>query len=991
MNRHQWGPSSFVLATVLVYLAAFAPLYRLVGEPAMTFAALPLAAIGWMFGWRRGLLGGLLSFPLHLVILTVMGTLDWSAILGAWPIWFISFAAGPVGGWAAEAEGKRGQFFELSLDMLCIAGTDGYFKQVNHAWERTLGYRRAELCARPFIEFVHPDDRQRTHAVMEQLSCGQPAINFENRYRHRDGAYRWLAWTCSAVGNKHSLLCAVARDITEQKQMGLAIRTSEERFRAIFENAGAGISVREIRGHLTECNSVWTEMIGYTKEELCGMSVADYTHPDDLARDQGLFQELMDGRRDSYHLEQRYIHKSGRVWWAHLSRSLIRDETGVPQFTVAIIKDMTSQKEAEAACRRLGEELEHRVVQRTQELLAANRTLRTLESWQRTLIDAIQGIVWECDAKSWRFTFVSPQAETVLGYPVSQWLDQPDFWQAHIHPDDRAWVLDYCAKTAREKAKYSFEYRMMAADGRILWLRDIVTVEQEQREPVVLRGIMVDITDSKRAEEELRRSGAFIDSVVEHLPNMLFVKDAKELRFVRFNKAGEKLLGYTRDQLLGQTDYAMFPKEEADFFMAMDRAVLESGRLLDIPEEPIQTNGNGMRILHTKKIPICDDRGIPQYLLGISEDITERKQAERALRESEERLRQAVRVGHIGIFDHDHLTDHIYWSPETRHMFGWDAHEPVALEQGLAQVCAEDRERIMQAVQQAHDPTGDGAFEAQHRIVDCQGALHWLSTRSRTFFEGDGPARRKVRTIGAVADITTLKRTEEALRRSEAQLRAAMDERQELAQDLHDNIIQTIYAIGLILEESRHLLRKEHAQVDQRLEQTIEYLNTVIVDVRHYIAWAAGEQITGDQLCVKVIDLAKRMEGVRGVRFTLDLTSSAANKLTPSQAVHVLYIVQEAMSNGVRHSQCRSSRVSLRVCGQRVRLEIADDGVGFTGENASRRGHGLRNMAMRAEKLGGTLQVVSSPGGGTQVLVEFPWEDRDDSTGHSHDQTVAGR
>ncbi len=130
---------------------------------------------------------------------------------------------------------------------------------------------------------------------------------------------------------------------------------------------------------------------------------------------------------------------------------------------------------------------------------------------------------------------------------------------------------------------------------------------------------------------ELRRSEALVTSIVAHLPDMLFVKDAKDLSFVRLNKAGEELLGVSQSEILGKTDYDLFTKEEADFFTAKDREVLVGRRLLDIPEEPIQTKDKGVRILRTKKIPILDDAGRPQYLLGISEDITEHKQAERRL------------------------------------------------------------------------------------------------------------------------------------------------------------------------------------------------------------------------------------------------------------------------------------------------------------------------------------------------------------------------
>jgi PAS domain S-box-containing protein len=124
---------------------------------------------------------------------------------------------------------------------------------------------------------------------------------------------------------------------------------------------------------------------------------------------------------------------------------------------------------------------------------------------------------------------------------------------------------------------------------------------------------------------------AFVASIVESIPHMVFVKDANELRFERFNKAGEALLGVTRDQLIGKNDHDFFPAEQAEAFIAADRETLRGGAPVDIPEEPIQTP-TGTRWLHTKKVPIHDWLGQPKYLLGISEDITERREQEAALR-----------------------------------------------------------------------------------------------------------------------------------------------------------------------------------------------------------------------------------------------------------------------------------------------------------------------------------------------------------------------
>ena len=150
---------------------------------------------------------------------------------------------------------------------------------------------------------------------------------------------------------------------------------------------------------------------------------------------------------------------------------------------------------------------------------------------------------------------------------------------------------------------------------------------------------VVDLSGKRRVELEFERLRMFLDSIFENLPNMVFVKDAEELRFVRLNRAGEELLGIARETLIGKNDYDLFPKEQADFFTEKDRSTLSSQEMLDIPEESIQTTSGETRILHTKKVPILDPQGVSQYLLGISEDITARKEADREVARLNEGIR----------------------------------------------------------------------------------------------------------------------------------------------------------------------------------------------------------------------------------------------------------------------------------------------------------------------------------------------------------------
>jgi two-component system, cell cycle sensor histidine kinase and response regulator CckA len=146
---------------------------------------------------------------------------------------------------------------------------------------------------------------------------------------------------------------------------------------------------------------------------------------------------------------------------------------------------------------------------------------------------------------------------------------------------------------------------------------------------------------ANEAEDELRKVNAFLDSIVENIPAMIFVKDAQELRFERINRAGEELLGLSRSQMLGKNDFDFFPADQAEFFQQRDRETLAGGKAVDIPEEPIRTE-SGPRWLHTIKIPILDAEGTAKYLLGISLDVSARKQAEEELRLAHEELEARV-------------------------------------------------------------------------------------------------------------------------------------------------------------------------------------------------------------------------------------------------------------------------------------------------------------------------------------------------------------
>ncbi len=232
---------------------------------------------------------------------------------------------------------------------------------------------------------------------------------------------------------------------------------------------------------------------------------------------------------------------------------------------------------------------------------------------------------------------------------------------------------------------------------------------------------------AKQAQKEqlngIQTVNNFLDTILENIPNMVFVKESKDLKFVRFNKAGEDLLGYSREDLLGKNDFDFFPKEQAEFFIAKDREALNRSYVTDIPEEPIQTK-HGVRWLHTRKIPIKNLNGDTAYLLGISEDITDARETALALKQSEERFRLLVlNVRDYAIIMIDANGIVLNWNRGAELVKGYSAKEIIGKHFSLFYT-EEDRDS-KRPEQNLAEAKRLGSFENEGWRVKKDGSLFW--------------------------------------------------------------------------------------------------------------------------------------------------------------------------------------------------------------------------------------------------------------------------
>lgn len=312
-----------------------------------------------------------------------------------------------------QAEAERNQFFTLSLDLLCIAGVDGYFKQLNPAWTRTLGYTEAELMSQPYINFVHLEDRQRTQVEAKDHAAGSPSLVFENRYRCKDGSYKWLSWT-SVANPEKGLMYAAARDVTEQKQAETSLQTLNQELHRLLAESETLLEVIPIGIGIAEdpdcqkirVNPAFAQQLGIPTTVNASLSAPQgerpsnfkvYQHGRELAPEELPLQYAAARGVEVRDFEVDVVWNDGTVITLLEYAAPLFDEQGSVRGSVGAFLDITERKQADDQVRQLNATLEQRVQERTAQLTEVNQELKrfnyTVSHDLRSPLRAIRGLI----------------------------------------------------------------------------------------------------------------------------------------------------------------------------------------------------------------------------------------------------------------------------------------------------------------------------------------------------------------------------------------------------------------------------------------------------------------------------------------------------------------------------------------------------------------------------------------------------------------------
>ena len=615
-----------------------------------------------------------------------------------------------------------------SEDVIIVQDVEGKYLFYNGSTQ--FGLDAETVVGKKPHDFFDPDTADRYMENIKKVFISGEKISSQG-YVKWLGKMLWFSGQHTPIkdsSGKVKSVITISRDITDLKKAEIELknsedklRSSEDKYRTIFETTGQALAIIEENTTISLVNGEFEKLAGYSKKEIEGKkSWTEFVLEEDLNKMMEyhtLRRIAPDSAPNSY--EFQYLDANGNEKGMYLNVSMIPNT----KKSVAFLLDVTEQKRAE------------KIIQESEERF-------------QSLLRSVDDIVWSATHDGSEYLYLNPSVERVYGRSLDEFYNNPNLWHEVVHPDDAARVRA-SDQELFHKGSSEIVYRIIRPDGEIRWLhaRKNIVYDDEGK-PIRMGGIGTDITERIKVEEELK----LFRSLIDQSNDTVEIIDPKTGRFIDVNEKGCIDHGYSREEFLSLNVLDIDPLLEPSTFTESNNEFFPSSNMLrqsihrrkDGSTFPVEVN---MKYVHFEK----------DYVISIVRDITERKQAENALIESEYKLNEAQRLAHLGNWDWDIEKNKAQCSDETYRIFGITRQDyEWSLETFLNSVHPDDREFVMNAT---HETLTSGSpFSRDFRIVLPDGLERTVHGESKLVYDENN---KPIRMVGTVQDITERKRAEE--------------------------------------------------------------------------------------------------------------------------------------------------------------------------------------------------------------------------------------
>lgn len=655
-------------------------------------------------------------------------------------------------------------------------------------------------------------------------------------------------------------------------------------------------------------------------------------HPDDRDKATEAMKRVIQ-QGGEYKVQKRFIRSDGSIRHVMSRGNILKGDTGKPEKLVGVFHDVTEAEKVKAE-------------------------LKRSKRFYETLVKSVDGIVWEADADTFEFKYISPQLERILGYSADEWCSVPGFWESKIAEEDRIKAIEFCKKETQAGRDHTFEYRMFNADGEIVWIRDKVSVVVLESGKRLLRGLMLDITDQKKQEEKLQKSEARLKGIIESPTNYLIRIDI-EGYYTFFNQKYMQDFGWVHgvDDLTGvHYKKSVMPYHREVIESVGQNAVKNPNKVFQVELDKMTRSG-GVKTTLWSMHCITDGDNNPTEIQCMGIDITERKRAMELLELNERKYKSMVQDGSDIIAILDDLGNYNYVSPSVDRVLGYKPSE--LIEQNcMSYIHPDDQDRFVEIIQKL---PGKKRFTIDpYRFKAADGRWLWLETSVTNLM--DDPAVHGV--IANSRDITRQVEREE-------QVRSSLDEKKVLLAEIHHRVKNNLAVVSSMMQLQAY--EETDIEMERKLYDSMSRIKTMATIHELLYKSQSFSKLNFPEMVEQLIHSIDETFS-RDTEVDIQIDTPAV-ELNINQAIPCSLIINEIITNIYKHAfegrQRGQIQTSITVDGDLLTLLIEDDGVGFKPKIEPEKSSSLGMQLIRvlSQQLGGTFSFDSTGSGVTFKLM----------------------